>query len=110
MLVLDFPTKTEAEQCLAAVNGLAAQWWMEQGYTVENGELIGKNAKTGLDSPGAARTVTWDTVKESPDGTFYFTSLSNDPRFPNWKAFLADIGFTAIGTEKGFPAEWIEEG
>lgn len=106
MLILEFDTKEEAQEALSAINGLAAQWWMQQGYTVEDGALVGKNAKTGLDSPGAQRTTTWDEVKESPDGTFYFSSLSNDERFPNWKQFLADIGFTAIGVEKQFPVEW----
>lgn len=102
MLILEFQTQQEAEQCLAAINGLAAQWWTQQGYTVEDGILIGKNSKTGLDNPSAQGTTTWDDVKESPDGTFYFLSLSNDARFPNWKEFLADIGFTNIGTEKEF--------
>lgn len=109
MLILEFQIQQEADQCLAAINGLAAQWWMGQGYTVEDGALIGKNAKTHQDQPDKAKTTTWDTVKESPDGTFYFSSLSNDKRFLNWKEALAEIGFVAIGVEREFPEQWKQE-
>jgi hypothetical protein len=85
---------------------MAANYWVEQGYTVENGQLIGKNAKTGEDMPDAARTLTWDIVKESPTGTFYFTSLSMDPRFIKGMERLPAmlLGFTEMVLPEGWNA------
>ena len=107
-LILEFSTQEAAQACLDAINSLAAQWWVSQGYTVIDGQLIGKNAATGQDQPDRARTITWAEIQQSPENTYYFASLSNDEKFKNWKQALADIGFTAIGTEKQKPAEWDE--
>ncbi len=106
-LILNFPTKPQAEYCLGLVNQMAATYWVEHGYTVINGELIGKNAATGDDMPKSARTISWDTVKQSPDNTYYFSSLSNDPRFAKGMEQLpaAQLGFTEIE----FPVEWVKE-
>lgn len=110
MKVYEFTTRQAAEQCLAAINGMAAQFWTENNFTVvdESGtkQLVGK--KNGVDNPSAARTVTWAVVKESPDNTFYFASLSNKPEFVNGTQQLIDAGF--VFTEKDFPAEWIPVG
>jgi hypothetical protein len=104
-IILNFPSKAQAEYCLWRINQMAATYWVEQGYTVINGELIGRNALTGEDMPDSARTISWDTVKQSPDKTFYFSSLSNDPRFAKGMEQLpADLlGFT----EMEFPAAWV---
>lgn len=48
------------------------------------------------------RTERWDTVKESPDGTYYFYSFKGDPRFTG-----ADVLKDHVFTEKEFPQEWI---
>lgn len=106
-LILSFPTQAQAEACLTAINQMAATYWVEQGYTVINGELIGKNALTGEDMPDSARTISWDTVKQSPDGRFYFASLSNDERFAKGMEQLPDAFFGY--TEKPMPAEWMIE-
>lgn len=108
-MILEFDTQEKADACLKAINALAAQWWQSQGYTVEDGQLIGKNAKTGENAPNATRTITWDTVRESPDGTFYFASPSTKPQFKNWKQALSDFGFAgSTGTEKALPARWTD--
>lgn len=106
-LIYELATELEAETMLGAINAMASQYWLEQGYTVTNGELIGK--KNGVDNPAAARTITWDNVKTSPDNTFYFSSLSNDTKFQNGTQQLIDAGF--IFAEKQFPVEWqpVEE-
>ncbi len=89
-LILEFDTQDAAQTALEIIDAVAAQWWAGQGYTVENGELIGRNAKTGQDAPDKTRTTTWAEITESPDGTFYFPSLSNDPRFVDWREYLPD--------------------
>lgn len=86
-------TETEAKHDLEIINLISAQYYAGSGYTVEHGatgfELIGKNAATNQDNPNAQRTVTWDEIKEH-NGQFYFTSLSNDPRFKDWRDYLPD--------------------
>lgn len=94
-LILDFPTKQEADNCLVAIKALAEAWWVEQGYKVENGELIDK--VNGVDAPQNQRTTKCADAIQSPDNTYYFTSLTNNPQFPDWKTMLSDIGFTNIG-------------
>lgn len=105
MKILEFNTQEEADTALAIINQVAAGWWSQQGFTIENGELVGKNAKTGKDQPEKARTTTWDTVKESPDGTFYFTTLTDDPRFVDWRDYLPEG--TIMPEDKSFPETWI---
>jgi hypothetical protein len=120
-LILEFDTQQEAQACLNAINALAAQWWQQQGYSViddaespSGKRVVGKNAATREDDADQGGTTTWDIVKESPDGTFYFSSLSNKVEFYDpendidWKIALEGMGFTAIGTEKTMPEEWLE--
>ncbi|MCB1529688.1 MAG: hypothetical protein H6853_03595 [Rhodospirillales bacterium] len=105
MLILEFTTQTEATNCLAAINGMAADYWSAQGFTVLDGsngkELVGK--KKGVDNLNAAHTLTWDQVKDSPEGTFYISSLSNEPRFA---PALETLGMAFTFVEKEFPAAW----
>jgi hypothetical protein len=81
MKIYEFPNETTAQACLAQVNELGATLFEGLGYTVErvNGDpvLIGKNAQTG-DDVESAKTTSWDVVKESPVGTYYFTSLAEN--------------------------------
>lgn len=101
-LIYELDTEPEAQTMLGAINSMAGQYWIDQGYTVTNGELIGK--KNGVDNPAAAHTITWDEIKQSPDDTFYFSSLSNDAKFQNGTQQLIDAGFVFI--EKEFPIAW----
>ena len=103
--IIEFSTQQDAETGLAIVNQIASAWWQSQGYTVIDGELVGKNAATGQDEPEATKTKTWDIVKESPDGTFYFTSPATDARFVDWRSYLPK-GVT-MPEDKAFPTEWI---
>lgn len=109
-LILEFTTRAAADTVLSAINAVAAAWWAEHGYTVvdESGqkELIGRNAATGADRPTAARTTTWATVEQSPDGTWYFPSLSKDARFENWRDRMPPG--EDLGTERERPAAWFE--
>lgn len=107
-MILEFGTQEAAQACLSALNQVAAAWWIEQGYTVkqtENGSvLIGKNAATGEDNPQGV-TTTWDEVKESPVGTFYFASPAE--RYPTWREFMPDID---LGVKKEMPEDWTING
>lgn len=103
-LILEFTTRQQADDCLIAVNQIAAGFWESQGYTVIEGRLIGKNVATGMDDLNAAQTITWDTVKESVTGTFYFQSLRSDPRFVDG---MSQIPQEIFGyTEKTLPIDW----
>ena len=107
MLILNFTTLEQAQSCLDTINAMSADYWKSQGYTVvdgENGkELIGK--RNGVDAPDSARTISWAEIQESPDGTSYFTSLSNDPRFPDWKETYGLYGGVPY-EEIEFPEAW----
>ena len=109
-LILEFQSLAEAQACLAAINALAATYWISQGYTViETGnekQLVGKNAATGEDMPQSARTLSWDVVRESPDSTWYIFSLSSDSRFAGGMAQLSGFSFT----EKILPQGWVGAG
>ena len=105
ILIIEFPTQESANQGLYIINLIAAAYWQSQGYTVIDGQLIGKNAATGEDMPNSARTITWDTVKQSPDNTFYFTSPSSEERFSLWRDSLPE-GVT-MPSDKVFPIEWM---
>lgn len=103
-LILEFQTQKQANDCLAFVNILAETYWANQGYTVVNHQLIGKNALTGADDFTAAKTISWDEVKTSPAGTFYFTSLTGT----HFAQGMSHLDTVAMGfTEKPFPPEWV---
>lgn len=106
-MILEFTTEQEAATVMAFINALAADYWTAQGYTVidENGikQLIGKNALTGEDNPSAQRTLSWDAVKQSPDNTWYFASLTGTPYEGAMEQLAQNFSFT----EKEIPAEWL---
>lgn len=105
-LILEFPTEAQAAFGLGVINGIAAGWWQSQGYTVINNQLIGKNAATGQDMPESARTITWDTVKQSPDNTWYISSPASNPNFINWRDHIPQ-GVT-MPADKPIPESWIQ--
>jgi len=101
--ILEFSTQAKADTALQVINQIAENYWIEQGYTVIDGELIGK--RNGKDDLDACRTTTWDTVKESPDNTFYFTTPTS--KYPDWRDYLPDG--VVMPDDKLFPSEWIEQ-
>lgn len=103
-LILEFSTREEAMDALTVINAMAAAWWAGQGYTVQDGQLVGKNAATGQDEPDAQKTTKWADIQESQDGTFYFPSLSNDARFQDWRDYLPEG--VSLPEDKVFPPEW----
>lgn len=88
-MILEFATRPEAEFALQVINQIAAAWWQAQGYTVIDGQLVGKNAATGEDMPDACRTLSWAEIEEG-DGTYFFPSPSSDPRFVDWRDYLPE--------------------
>lgn len=107
-LIIEFPTQAESEQGLSIINMIAAAYWKSQGYTVTNKQLVPKNLD-GTDNLTAQRTITWDTIKQSPDNTWYFASPSIDERFSNWRDRLPEGVVFPPDTE--FPDSWnpVEE-
>ena len=70
-----FPTEAQAVAALAAVEAEIRVVAAEKGFTVtEDGKVVGKNAATGQDVPGAV-TVRWAEVLTFTDGTWGFPSL-----------------------------------
>lgn len=106
-LILEFLTEADANQGLYVINQIAEAYWQSQGYTVIDGQLIGKNALTGEDMPDSAKTIAWDIVKQSPDGTFYFTSPIIDEKFSAWRERLPEG--VVLPEDKLFPVEWIPQ-
>lgn len=108
-LIIEFGTKGAADACLSALNQVAAAHFASLGYTVKQTEqglvVMGKNAATGEDNPKGV-TTTWDQVKESPVGTFYFASPTPDQRYKDWKNYMPE-GMD-LGVEKLFPEDWVE--
>ena len=101
-LIYEFTTQNEAQACLGAVHSMARDYWDERGYIVNDEGVVGK--KNGKDNINAQETIKWDDVKTSPDGTFYFTSLSTSPNYPNGTKMLIDAGFNL--NERTFPDAW----
>lgn len=98
-LMQEFDSIEAAQACLAAINAVAQNYWQSQGYSVQDGALIGKNAASGEDEPMAARTVAWAQIEDMDGGKFGFYSPGNAPRFALWKGRLAEIGFTDTGRD-----------
>lgn len=103
-LIIEFATKEQADFCVTVINQLAAAYWQAQGYTVVDGQLVGKNAATGEDMPDAAKTSTWDIPKQSPDGTWYITSPAVDTHFAAWRDRLPEG--VVFPVDKQLPTEW----
>lgn len=106
-LIIEFDTKAQGQTFLSVFETVAVNYWQSQGYTVIDAlsgkAIVGKNSLTNEDNIDALTTA-WDTLKKSPDGTFYLTSPSPDPRFKDWRDFIPDI---YLGVEKEFPEEWL---
>lgn len=101
--ILVFDTQEQADQALAVINQIAENYWTARGYTVIDHQLIGK--KNGIDNPDACRTIAWDIVQESPEGTYYFSDPANDIKFIDWREHLPE-GVT-VHDATVFPQEWI---
>jgi len=106
LLIIEFPTETQANQCVDVINQIAATWWVSQGYTVIDGKLIGKNAATGEDMPDSAMTITWDIPKLSPNNTWYIASPTSDPKFYAWRDYLPEGVITP--DDIIMPVEWSQ--
>jgi len=83
----------DATDDLAAFHMLALQWWPAQGYPIIEGGVVPKNAQTGDLDFNAPRTTAWDILKSAPDGDYWWWSPSDDPRFVDWKEYLAQNGY-----------------
>lgn len=69
---LTFDSKAKAEQAQREVFAEIANKYEGVGYTVINGEIVGKN-NAGVDQLDAQRTTAWATVKDDKDGNFSFS-------------------------------------
>ena len=110
-IILEFDTEQKAQTCLSVINQLAAAYWVSQGYTIldtpEGKALVGKNAATGEDMKDSEKTITWDTVKLSPDKTYYFSDPAQKENFSLWMERAASMGYVFDGVQREFPAEWV---
>jgi len=123
--ILEFSTLEKAQAGIATYHAMAKAWHTQLGYTVLSGEkaidhllrfkfpvvegqeygvVIGQI--NGVDNLNAVGTVLWDEPKQSPDDTYYFSSFSNDSRFPDWKETYTQFKGEPY-TEKERPDEWV---
>ena len=96
-----------ASEILAYIDLLATNYWELKGYAINEGIT---SMRGGIPAPEAARTTTWATIETAPDSTEYFSSLSNDSRFQNWKDYWINAGFPGAYEELELPEEWVIEG
>ena len=73
--IKDMPTRAKADLMNAEHFEVHKEICAGLGYTVTPEGIVGK--KNGVDNPGAQLTTSWDTVKESPEGTFYIAAMNN---------------------------------
>ncbi|MCK5373724.1 MAG: hypothetical protein KAJ40_00420 [Alphaproteobacteria bacterium] len=106
-LILTAKKDYTASQTLEHINKLMFDYWKTQGYKVDEHGIIGK--KNGVDNPDACRTTAWAEILTAPDGTEYFSSLSNESRIIDWKAFGTTIDIPDCFEEIEKPVEWIVE-
>lgn len=112
MKILEFDTEAEAQAALDVVNAIGIAWKAQQGVTIVDEPIspTGKRALTkrkGEDAPDKCGTLTWDEVRESPDGTFYFSSPINKTSYANWRDHLPE-GVVMPG-DKDMPEAWKVE-
>ena len=115
-MILEFLTLEAAQACLTAIDNLAITFWQGLGYKILEDDpsgkkfLVGKKFGTDEDAFDKTKTETWSEILESPDGTFYISSLTGT-RFEfkqDGSKVLDDLraaGF--VFTDKEFPIEWI---
>lgn len=108
-LILEFVKAEQAEACLDAIHAVMAARMKDAGYHIMNMgkdvHLVGRNALTGDgNSSPAARTIMWDVVRKSAEGTFCFFSPRHDCRFDDIMTQISDYPFT----EKEMPADWYD--
>lgn len=111
MKILKFKAGTgDAQKSLFTVNQMALAWWGQQGYTITDGQLVGK--KNGIDAPESTLTISWSEIKTSPDGEWeYYSSLSNDERFLTWKTTYDEfdgVEYEEITLPDGWKLEEID--
>lgn len=86
MIILE-GTLEQVESDLEAINEMARSYYSLMEYQVIDGDVVGKNLKTGDDAINCQRTITWDNIKQLKN-SYYIVSLTGDPRFVEWKERL----------------------
>lgn len=103
MKVLEFTKKADARAAQKVVHDCMCAHYAEQGYRVERGGVIGKNAATGEDAPNACRLTRW-ADEHHCDGGFYIPSPSKVD--PEHRTRLAEN--CALPAEKEMIEETVE--
>ena len=104
-LVYIFGTvESEGQACLDAVHFMAREYHADEGFTVIEAGIVAQ--KNGVDNPDAQITTKYDDLHLSPDGRYYFNSLSNFDDFGSGTQKLIDLGF--VFTEEPFPEAWAQ--
>ena len=115
-LILEWATKEEADKGLEFINQLAIMYHIEIGETViadpdspTGKKIVSRRASNGELRPDACGTKTWDSVKESPDGTFYIASPAVKPQYVNWRDRIPPG--VVMPDDKEYPDAWnvVEE-
>ena len=89
---LAFAGRKKAQQAQKEVFDEIAKKYAALGYTLIDGEIVGKN-DAGEDQPDKQRTVRWDDIEEDEDGKF---SISDpEDKHAGIKLKIRDKSFTS---------------
>lgn len=103
MKIMEFTIQQKAIDCLAQIEAEGLLIFSEKGYTIIDNCVVPKSG--GKDFP-EYKFDTWDVVKTSPDGTYYFQDVTL--RHPTFADRLT-AGFEADFVVKDAPASWSNE-
>jgi len=86
---------------------VASPYVVSLGYDRGENGVIAKNYKGENDI--RAFTKTYADIETSPDGTEYWKSPSNDPRFCDWKEYWEKAGLPDCYEEIEMPQAWASQ-
>lgn len=101
-MILEFDSPDEAQACLHAIHARMEGMYFLCGYNKESNKIVAKNAMTGWPDGDAAGMEMWDSVHESPEGTYYFASPAESKILWPVMDEIAAYSFT----QREFPEEW----
>lgn len=103
-MILEYTNASDALEAIDIMKQIIIEKRQEQGYQVQDGAIVGKNAKTGADALDKEKTEEWDVVRESPDGTVFFNT-PKEFQTQEWKQAYDNKG-GATYNERSKPSSW----
>lgn len=110
LYIIEADTLEDIQRDVLTIDTFAIQYHKQLGYTITQDETTPTgfavvSRKNGKDDPFSV-TKTWAYPKQSPEGTWYIYSLTNQDQFKNWKQVFSSAGLSLVGQEKIIPESW----